>query len=265
MAFNLETYIPRLKACRDYFAKLYSVSDLIDALLFSDLAISRQKLPDSLPELALSDSMMVDIQDFLSKQITAGMSELEIQQKVRPAEELDQLLGDYRQYLIERYGMFAYIAKPWINDLYTYLDGRPALEIMAGNGFLTAGLRQLQIDYPITATDNFDWKLMDRQMTPITKVVKMDASAAVEYYLKDVEVIVLSWSPQHANSDWLILNFLRVHHFFNRGGELIVIGEKNGVTNSKKFWQQAQLSVPVLLNQNWPRFDLVKDQVFTVK
>ncbi|AZZ60463.1 SAM-dependent methyltransferase [Oenococcus sp. UCMA 16435] len=265
MTFNLETYIPRLKACRDYFAKLYSVSDLIDALLFSDLAISKKRLPNKLPKLELSDSMIIEIQDFLSKQITPGMSELEIQQKVRPAEELDGLLNDYRDYLIEKYGMFAYISKPWIRDLLKFLNDRPTVEIMAGNGFLTAGIRELKKDYPIKATDNFDWQVMSHPLQPVTNVIKMEATAAIEYYLKDTDVVLLAWSPQHSNCDWLILNYLRVNKFFDRGGQLIVIGEKNGATNSKKFWKQAELSLPENLNKNWSRFDLINDQVFIVE
>ncbi|OIK79301.1 SAM-dependent methyltransferase [Oenococcus oeni] len=265
MTFNLETYIPRLKACRDYFAKLYSVSDLIDALLFSDLAISKKRLPNKLPKLELSDSMIIKIQDFLSKEIRSGMSELEIQQKVRPAEELDGLLHDYRDYLIEKYGMFAYISKEWVRDLLKFLNGRPTLEIMAGNGFLMVGIRELKKGYPIKATDNFDWQVMNHPLSPVTKVVKMEASAAIEYYLKDIEVVLLAWSPQHSNCDWLILNYLRVNKFFEHGGQLIVIGEKNGATNSKKFWKQAELSAAKNLNKNWSRFDLIEDQVFIVE
>lgn len=265
MTFNLESYIPRLKACRDYFAKVYPVSDLIDDLLFADLAISQHHLPEKLPKLLLDDAMITEIQDFLAKQITPNMTELAIQQKVRPAEVLDELLADFRDYLIEKYGMFAYISKDWTQDLLAYLDGRRVVELMAGNGFLTAGIRELKMDYPITATDNFDWQIMAHPIAPITKVIRMEASAAIEYYFKETDVFLLAWSPQHANSDWLILNYLRAHDFFVHSHELIVIGEKNGVTNSKKFWQQAQLSVPTTLNKNWPQFDLVKDQVFSVR
>ncbi len=76
---------------------------------------------------------------------------------------------------------------------------------------------------------------MNHPLSPVTKVVKMEASAAIEYYLKDIEVVLLAWSPQHSNCDWLILNYLRVNKFFEHGGQLIVIGEKNGATNSKNF------------------------------
>ncbi len=43
----------------------------------------------------------------------------------RELPKLDKLLRSYRDFLEERYGMWAYISAPLINDLTAYLAGRP--------------------------------------------------------------------------------------------------------------------------------------------
>lgn len=261
---NPKTFIARLSACRDYFAKIYSVSDLIDQVLFADLAISQKRLPSKLGKLELTDKMLQQIKDLIAEQITSGMSQKEIDAKVHPAQELDWLLTNFRQYLIERYGMYAYISKDWAADLLKYLDGRPALELMAGKGYLTYAVRNLDENYPITATDNYDWSSRQEELKPVTKVVRMDALAAIDYYSKKGQAIIMSWPPQNSISDWLIVNYLRQQHFYEKGGELILIGEKNGVTGSSQFWKKAETKEIYFLNHNWSNFDIVKDQVFTV-
>ena len=49
--------------------------------------------------------------------------------------------------------------------------------------------------------------------------------------------------------------------------ELIVVGEKNGATDSKAFWQQAHFIKPETakqLNRHHQPFDLIKDQIYLV-
>ncbi|MCG4607036.1 hypothetical protein L0O74_11960, partial [Bifidobacterium longum] len=71
--------------------------------------------------------------------------------------KLDRLLRNYRDYLEATYGMWSYVNAPYIKALSEYLHGRPTLEIMAGNGYISSGLRNLRPAQTIFATDSTDW------------------------------------------------------------------------------------------------------------
>ena len=72
----------------------------------------------------------------------------------------------------------------------------------------------------------------------------------------------MAWAPDSGDVDWQVLQFLRQNHF---QGNLIVIGERNGATNSAKFWQNARLQLIDQLNQHHRPFDFINDQVWLVK
>ena len=72
----------------------------------------------------------------------------------------------------------------------------------------------------------------------------------------------MAWAPDSGDVDWQVLQFLRQNHFH---GNLIVIGEQNGATNSAKFWQNARLQLVDQLNRHHRPFDFINDQVWLVK
>ena len=75
----------------------------------------------------------------------------------------------------------------------------------------------------------------------------------------------MSWAPDKGETDWDVLQLLRQNY---PDVKFLVIGEKNGATNSKKFWQEAQLSQDEELqkvNQQLHSFDLIDEQIYLVK
>ena len=128
---------------------------------------------------------------------------------------------------------------------------------MAGNAVISANLKNT------IATDNLDWQGQDNERPcPWTAVEKLDAVTAVRKYYSHVDNIIMAWAPDKSDVDWQVLQFLRQNHF---QGNLIVVGEQNGATNSVKFWQDAQLQLVEQLNQHHLSFDFINDQVWLVK
>ncbi|MGN1279567.1 MAG: SAM-dependent methyltransferase, partial [Limosilactobacillus sp.] len=77
--------------------------------------------------------------------------------------------------------------------------------------------------------------------------------------------VIMSWAPDKGESDWEVLQLLRRDY---PDVKFLVIGEKDGATNSKKFWQAAQLSQDTDLqkvNQQLHSFDLIDEQIYLVK
>lgn len=174
---------------------------------------------------------------------------------------LDNTLNDFRQVLIEQFGIWHLPNQQWINDLHHFISGRTSLEIMAGNGVISAQLSQLGDD--ILATDNLNWHGQDNETpTPWLPVVHQDALHTVQQKAHLIDVIILSWAPDTSYTDLDILRWLRSNHW---PGDFIVIGEKNGSTNSSAFWQAATLTQPQRLNQHHQPFDYFQDQVWLVK
>lgn len=172
---------------------------------------------------------------------------------------VDDLLSEFRQTLITDFGIWHLPNQSWITDLHHFIAGRQVLEIMCGNAIMTYALRAL--GDKIIATDNFTWQGQDIQTPrPWTKITKVSGLTAVKTLPFDV--VIMSWAPDTDTSDAAILTALRDKQFT---GDFIVIGEKNQATNSKKFWQIADLTVSKTLNQHHKQFDFIHDQVFIVK
>lgn len=100
---------------------------------------------------------------------------------------------------------------------------------------------------------------------PVTKIEKLDALEAIKKYGDEVEYVIMSWAPDKGEIDWDVLQLLRSTY---PEVKLLVIGEKDGATNSKKFWQEAQLSQDDELqkvNANLHSFDLIDEQIYLAK
>ncbi len=172
---------------------------------------------------------------------------------------VDDLLSEFRQTLITDFGIWHLPNQRWIIDLHHFIAGRRVLEIMCGNAIMTYALRAMGDN--IIATDNFAWQGQDIQTPkPWTQVTQMSGLTAINTFPFDV--VIMSWAPDTDTSDVTILSALREKQFT---GDFIVIGEKNQATNSKKFWQIADLTISKTLNQHHQQFDFIHDQVFIVK
>ncbi len=231
--------IEQLQAFKRQFANDAFAQRKIDAALTTFVGLGQQQLPDQpLPHLGFSVTQLVKNPDLMP---------------------LDDLLANFRQQVITTYGVWHLPNNQWLDDLHQFIAGRQVLEIMAGNGVITHGLRARGDQ--VVATDNFAWAGQDNQLpTPWTAVLQCSASQALTTYPFDV--LIMSWATDTTTSDLEILQLLRQQHFT---GDFIVIGEANQATNSPGFWATAHITPPAALNRHHQSFDDIKDQVFLVK
>lgn len=89
--------------------------------------------------------------------------------------------------LVEPKGIYCFYSKPLIARLKDLIDGRPCLEIAAGDGTLSRFLRDAGVD--VTATDDHSWKAVP----PTDTVLRQDAREALRVH--QPEVVIASWPP----------------------------------------------------------------------
>ena len=258
-------YIEELTQYRDLFDPFPEVKFLINNALESDRLLKNGLLPQPLPHLLLPD----DIQDQIFAAVNAQYPRGDRQgdrlweQYSNALPKLDRLLRNFRDYLETTYGMWSYTNTSFISALSDYLAGAPVLEIMAGNGYLSKGLRDHNPLQTIFTTDSQAWvKENETGKHPVTTIEALDALAAIEKYGDQVDYVLMSWAPDKDENDYQVLELLRKRFPDVR---LLVIGERNGATNSPKFWHLARLSQPAALapvNAGLKSFDLIDEQVY---
>ena len=236
-----EEYIQNLKNYLVEFDKLPIAKKKITALLEADNCYKKGNIPTkSLPNL-----------EFTETEILEHLTEFP------NIMELESHLLDFREYIIEEYGIWHIYSQEWLQDLKAFLADEQTLMIMAGNAVLGKFLKN------IICTDNLDWRHQDNERpNPWTKIEQLDALEAVKKYLNNVSNIIIEWCPDSTDTDIKVLHYLRQKKW---KGNLIVVGEKLGATNSKAFWEEAHLERPVDLNRHHKPFDFIKDQVYLAK
>lgn len=267
-AVHQAPYISELMHDRDLFDDFPEIKYLINSALESDRLLKNGLLPQPLPTLLLPD----DIQDTIFKQVNQQYPKGDprgdqLWNKYSAAlPKLDRALRNFRDYLEDTYGMWSYVNAPFAKALADYLNGAPVLEIMAGNGYISKGLRNNNANQQIYTTDSQAWvKENETGKHPVTKIEKLDAVSAIKKYGDQVDYVIMSWAPDKGETDWEVLQLLRQDY---PDIKFLVIGEKDGATNSKKFWQEAQLSQDEDLqkvNQQLHSFDLIDEQIYLVK
>lgn len=267
-AVHQAPYISELMRDRDLFDDFPEVKYLINNALESDRLLKNGLLPQPLPTLLLPD----DIQDTIFKQVNQQYPQGDprgdqLWNKYSAAlPKLDKSLRNFRDYLEDTYGMWSYVNAPFAKALADYLNGAPVLEIMAGNGYISKGLRNNNANQRIYTTDSQAWtRENETGKHPVTTIEKLDAISAIKKYGDQVDYVIMSWAPDKEEVDWDVLQLLR-HDCPDV--KFLVIGEQDGATNSKKFWQEAQLSQDEGLqkvNQQLHSFDLIDEQIYLVK
>lgn len=265
---QVSPYIAELNRDRDLFDAFPEVKYLINNALESDRLLKNGLLPQPLPKLLLPD----DIQDTIFKQVNAKYPQGDPRgdklwnQYSDELPKLDYALRNFRDYLEDTYGMWSYVNAPFAKALADYINGAPVLEIMAGNGYISKGLRNNNANQTIHTTDSQAWvKENETGKHPVTTIEKLDAIAAIKKYGHQVDYVIMSWAPDKQETDWEVLQLLRQDY---PDTKFLVIGEKNGATDSKKFWQEAQLSQDDALqkvNEQLHSFDLIDEQIYLVK
>lgn len=261
-------YIQELMHYRDLFDPFPQVKYLINNVLESDRLLKNGLLPQPLPQLLLPDNIQDIIFQKLNTQYPQGdpRGDKLWDQYSAALPKLDKALRNFRDYLEETYGMWSYVNAPFAKALSDYLNGAPTLEIMAGNGYISKGLRNNNSTQQIYTTDSQAWTTENETgKHPVTQIEKLDALSAIKKYGNQVDYVIMSWAPDKQETDWEVLQLLRSDY---PDVKFLVIGEKNGATDSKKFWQAARLSQDEALqkvNTNLHSFDLIDEQVYLVK
>ena len=262
------SYIQQLEQYGELFSDFSKIKFLINNALLNDRLLRSGLLPQPLPKMLLPD----DTQDIIFKQINSKYLQGDptgdqLWNKYTAAlPKLDELLRNFRDYLEDTYGMWSYTNSSFTNALSKYLNGAPVLEIMAGNGYISKGLRNSNPHQTIYTTDSQEWVTENETgKHPVTSIEKLDAIAAIDKYGNEVHYVIMSWAPDKGDQDWQVLQYLRKNY---PDIKLLVVGEQNGATDSKAFWNNAQLSQPEDLqkvNQYLKTFDLIDEQIYLVK
>ncbi len=260
-------YIEQLTHYRGLFDAVPQVKYLLNAALLDDQLLKSGLLPQPLPKLLLPD----DIQTTIYNQLAAKYPQGDVKgdrlwdQYTAALPKVDHLLRDYRDYLEETYGLWSFTNVAFVASLSDYLKGAPVLEVMAGNGYLSKGLKDKRPTQTVITTDSTAWvKENQTGRRPVTQIEPLDAIAAVDKYASKVKYVLMSWAPDKGEADWDLLNHLRTNY---PDVKLLVIGEKNGATNSKRFWKEARLTQVGLekVNADLRSFDLIDEQVYLVE
>lgn len=200
------------------------------------------------------------IQSYMESNIQ--LDEIEYQSMSANLEKFDHDLGEFRTYLQTRFGYWATITQDFVEQFPEQFPNHTFLELMAGNGYLSKGLRDLGVNS--ICTDDLSWTKHDQTGNQkVTEVEKLDALSALDKYGQDVDTVLLAWSPDREDIDYRVLQKIRQLDI-----EFLVIGEKDGATNSEEFWKNAKLvDDPRVdqLNKYYSRYDLVHDQVYLVE
>ncbi len=217
-------------------------------------SLQQHQLPlVKLPPLGITDAQFVE-----------AMLMTDSQQQYYYLRQCDHLLRDFRSYLEAKFGMWAYISGPFLDEWVQQFGNQRYLEIMAGNGFISAGLRQRH--QQVICTDSFAWRQESATGNqPWTPMVAMDALQAVHTYGSQVDAVIMSWSPDGDDIDWQVLQALRQLH---PQPLLFCIGERNGATDSHIFWQDSH-SLPdrrlLKVNAQYAHFDLMRDRLYLIQ
>lgn len=158
-------YIEELTQYRDLFDPFPEVKFLINNALESDRLLKNGLLPQPLPHLLLPDDIQDQVFTYVNQHYPKGDPRGDaLWNKYSAAlPKLDKALRNFRDYLEDTYGMWSYVNAPFAKALAEYLNGDPVLEIMAGNGYISKGIRNNNATEKIFTTDSQAWT---RRMKP---------------------------------------------------------------------------------------------------
>lgn len=263
-------YITQMTHYRELFKDDPKILVMINNVLESDRLLAAGLPPQQLPVLQVPDDFQDDLFERINQTYPLGdpAGDAEWNQLSAALPKVDQLLRDFRDYVEDKYGMWAYISAPFLKDLADVVGQAPVLEVMAGNGYISKGLRRLHPNQTIYTTDSKAWTHESNNQTgrqPVTAIEQLDAVSAFNRYADQIKFVIMAWSPDKLTIDWDLLQAMRASDV---DVPLICIGEKYGATGSKAFWDHADYQTGALvdqLNQHYHPFDLIHDQVYVIR
>ncbi|MFD1317390.1 SAM-dependent methyltransferase [Loigolactobacillus zhaoyuanensis] len=247
-------YMQEVRWLRQRYATLPAVTQRLDGILRNVMRLAQHKLPRELPNLILPETVLIEW--------SLAQPQQDFNQAAAEFQRLDRCLQNYRGFLQDQFGFWGQITQAVAASI-ARLPGNRYLEVMAGNGYLSYGLRQFK--QQVYATDSLGWVAENETgKQQLTSVEKLDALAAYRKYRHEIDYVVMVWSPDGVPIDWQLLQLMRQD---TPQIPLLCIGERNGCTNSSQFWQQAdyqQNAQVATLNRNFPPLDLVAEQLFWI-
>lgn len=158
-------------------------------------------------------------------------------------------------------GLYGLITEDFINNLAEYLEGKRVLEVMAGKGYISLGLKNKGID--VIATDDKSWGIPTDENS--IEIEELDGLLAVKKYGKDIDYVIMSWSPLNNPIDYEVLIELRK---INPEAIIIVIGELNGCTGSDEFRKNIEFVEDdsfYKVSNSYESWGMIRDRVYLVK
>ncbi|RRK10069.1 SAM-dependent methyltransferase [Lactiplantibacillus garii] len=264
------SYIEQLTHYRELFKNDPKILVMINNVLESDRLLAAGLPPQQLPVLQVPDNFQDELFARINQTYAIGdpAGDAEWDQLSAALPKVDQLLRDFRDYVEEQYGMWAYISAPFLKDLADFVGTAPVLEVMAGNGYVSKGLKRLHPRQTVITTDSKAWTHETDNQTgrqPVTTIEQLDAVSAFQKYADQVKFVIMAWSPDKLTIDWDLLQAIRASTY---DVPLICIGEKYGATGSKQFWDHANYQTDAAverLNRHFRPFDLIHDQVYVIR
>lgn len=175
---------------------------------------------------------------------------------------INNLFNNCRQYLSLEYGIWSIANLQTARLIKEKFEVKKALEIMAGNAYWSEALEEVGIK--TISTDSLEWaKTSKTGSQPFHKVLDMPATQAIEKY-RDVDLILCSWAPNFGQSD---MKAVSAWQKYNKSSHLLFIGEQDGATNSREFWDRHWLKkTPELveINHSFQNFDFIDERIFEI-
>ena len=178
----------------------------------------------------------------------------------------------YIRNLILKYQGFAILTNNFISDLSKYIGDGKCLEICAGIGALSSLLQRKGIS--CIATDNYEYvdsavknndadcNWRSNWKNTWTDVIRMDAEEAIRKYVKDVDYVILSWSPSDNEMDYRCLQLMKE---LNPKCKMICIIED--CTNSELFKRNININSEEskIVNEHFRTFYGLNDKVIVIE
>ncbi len=261
-------YLGELLPYLDRYQNIPTMANLMQQSIDTLEQLNEGYLPAALPTMEIPESVIQELKNYVLAQYTdnADAGNALWLELTEPLEDIDFLLRHLRDALIEYFSMYGFVSSDFVRDLSAYTDGQPVLELMAGHGYISAGLKAIAPAQKIIATDNEDWRTQPDPTSakPVTDVENMDAIAALDMYGENVSTVIMSSAPHTTDADWQVLQYIRDNQY-RFDFDFIVIGEKDGATDSDVFWHEAELEEVPALNAHHQSFDLIDERVYLVK
>lgn len=153
---------------------------------------------------------------------------------------------------------YSLVAYDWARPLTGWIESRKCLEIMCGYGCLAKALRDCGVD--IIATDDFSWANHEVCwfQNPWMDIEQLSAIDTVKKYGWISDIVILSWPYRDCTAYEVLLEMWRQ----NPSAQMIFLGEWNGATANRAFFDAAQPVDDASFRQtvsNYRRHAMMKD------